>query len=367
MKQIVLSQSKTRESNFELLRLVCMFYIVLHHFIVHGLKLEYVNIEGGGGVWLVMNAFFVIAVNCFILISGYFSIKTQWKGFFHLYGMCAFYGILFLIISTIYGDDINMKRIIYSFLPFSQSGLWFIRCYFYLILLSPMLNKIVDFCKKKEYVRLLLFWSILTFYCGFLWRGDVNNQGYNVMNFMFLYLIGRFIAIYTENVITTKRRTIYLCIYLLCSAIIGILGISIIRLNISCNWLFIYIYPYNSPLVIISSIAFVMFFRSIKIQNKRINWCAQSILAVYLIHENGFVGSKLYPYINKLGQHCANEYVLIIYFAFLAMLIMVVGILTDKIRQVVTNPIEKSINRINWDAYTQKSIDKLMIFIDRLC
>jgi hypothetical protein len=224
-----------------------------------------------------------------------------------------------------------------------------------------MLNKVVDNCSKKEYIGLLLFWSILTFYCGFLWQGEINNRGYNVMNFIFLYFIGRFIALHTQNAITAKKRTIYICVYLLCSIITGILSLSITHLNMDRKWLFTYVYPYNSPLMIISSIAFVLFFRSIKVQNKQINWCAQSVLAVYLLHENGFVGSRLYPYINKLGQHYAgHECVLVIYFVFLAITVMIVGILIDKIRQVITNPIEKNINRINWDAYTQKLINKLI-------
>jgi hypothetical protein len=86
------------------------------------------------------------------------------------------------------------------------------------------------------------------------------------------------------------------------------------------------------------------------------------VLAIYLIHENGFVASKLYSFINKLGQDYADdEYVLIVYFIILAIAIMLSGIVIDKIRQVITNPIEKTINRINWETYTQKLINKLMI------
>ncbi len=78
-------KGKTRASNFELLRLVCMFYIVLHHFIVHGLKSagywgEAINIYS-----VISNSFIIVGVNCFVLISGYFGIQSSWKGFIHLY------------------------------------------------------------------------------------------------------------------------------------------------------------------------------------------------------------------------------------------------------------------------------------------
>lgn len=56
-----------------------MLFILLHHFIVHGS--EFVTAPS---VWLtIMNSFLVIAVDCFVLISGYFGIKAKWKGFIH--------------------------------------------------------------------------------------------------------------------------------------------------------------------------------------------------------------------------------------------------------------------------------------------
>ena len=91
-----------RDSNIELLRLVCMLFILLHHFIVHGS--EFVTAPS---VWLtIMNSFLVIAVDCFVLISGYFGIKAKWKGFIHLYVLCAFYSVF---ISDIYGKEVLIK------------------------------------------------------------------------------------------------------------------------------------------------------------------------------------------------------------------------------------------------------------------
>jgi peptidoglycan/LPS O-acetylase OafA/YrhL len=56
-----------RKSNFELLRIICMLFIVLHHFIVHGLESAgyFTNtVTSMYGVFF--NSLFVVAVNCFI-------------------------------------------------------------------------------------------------------------------------------------------------------------------------------------------------------------------------------------------------------------------------------------------------------------
>jgi surface polysaccharide O-acyltransferase-like enzyme len=67
---------KNRDSNFELLRLVCMFFILIQHFITNGLNItgHRLILDGTGDpniVGIVSCSFVIIAVNCFVLISGY--------------------------------------------------------------------------------------------------------------------------------------------------------------------------------------------------------------------------------------------------------------------------------------------------------
>ena len=68
---------KIRSSNFELLRIVCMLFIVCGHIImVH--KYE----EMGDSSWCinqVVRPFCAVAVNVFVLISGYFGIKYNFN------------------------------------------------------------------------------------------------------------------------------------------------------------------------------------------------------------------------------------------------------------------------------------------------
>ena len=76
MKKII--EKKTRLSNFELLRIISMLLIVAHHFSVHShlisdtpiinVYLQRALATGGK-----------VAVNLFVLISGYFMINSTFK------------------------------------------------------------------------------------------------------------------------------------------------------------------------------------------------------------------------------------------------------------------------------------------------
>ena len=346
-----------RESNFELLRLVSMLFIILHHFIIHGLKIAGYPIEDDiTFLGVAFNSFFVIGVNTFILVSGYYGIKANYRKFFRLYIMCAFYLLLFNGFSFL-RDGFHLKQLGFIF-PFEYSQYWFIQSYLYLFLLSPFLNKIVNNCNKKEFTVLLLIGCILTFYFGYLWGGYTSGGGYNFINFMFLYLIGRFIALHTTNIKSGKKKWISMSIYILCSLIIVGFVEFIFHIG-KQNLIWKIGYYYNSPLVITSSVAFFLFFRNLKIQSKIINWAAISVLAVYLVHENAFVSKYLYKYVASLGEQISNSFMLgVVLFSF-AVGILVVCILFDKVRMVITNPIEKKLNKIPWESYFDKFVESV--------
>jgi surface polysaccharide O-acyltransferase-like enzyme len=334
---------KTRASNFELLRLVCMFYILLHHFIVLGLKSAgYEADENVSFFGVLFNSFFIIAVNCFILISGYFGIKSGWKGFVRLWVMCLFYGIVCYIFLAAYNGTLDKTSILHAFFPFAFTEFWFIQSYFYLLLAAPLLNKIADSSTKKEFGIILILWLILRGY-NFLRNGD---NGYNIMNFMTLYLLGRFIGLYAENIPFTKSRIKCMLIYLLCSIMIAGSVFAIIYAGLDSKWIVKIGFAYSNPIVICSAIAFLLFFKNLKIKSKTINWCASSALAIYLISSNSELCRFLYAYIGNISQRVEHDWLLSVYLPVIAIITMIICIAIDKIRMVITNPVEQFLDKI---------------------
>ena len=84
----------------ELLRLVLMFFIVMHHCLI---KCGVMNagFDNGENLDLLaafLDPFFFVGVNCFVLISGYFGIEFKFKGLYKLFVQCAFYALLFYLL-----------------------------------------------------------------------------------------------------------------------------------------------------------------------------------------------------------------------------------------------------------------------------
>lgn len=198
---------KERDSNMELLRIIAMWMITIHHFLVNA-GMTYSGIAGRaplapGYEWATMlNGFVYIGVNCFILISGYYGIKFKWKGLFKLWLFCAFYELCSPIIShLLHGDPISIMQTLHdTIFCFSFSHNWFIMCYVCLYFLSPLLNSARDNMDKRKYLIVLGLLTILTLYFGY-WRHVVfwNPDGYSVANFVYVYLIGGYIQKYVRT------------------------------------------------------------------------------------------------------------------------------------------------------------------------
>jgi hypothetical protein len=100
---------------------------------------------------------------------------------------------------------------------------------------------------------------------------------------------------------------------------------------------------YNNPVVIISSISLFIVFRNLKLQSKIVNWLASSALAIFLIH-SALPYGKLFQYLHS--NYGNKWYSGIIYF-FVVCIVFIISILIDKVRMLITNPIERKISKVN--------------------
>jgi len=68
-----------RQSNIELLRIISILMIVIHHVLVHGIY----NAVNNSTLHFI-DSFVIYGVNIFLLISGYFTINLKWKSVINL-------------------------------------------------------------------------------------------------------------------------------------------------------------------------------------------------------------------------------------------------------------------------------------------
>ena len=174
-----------RESNIELMRLVLMLFIVMHHGIVHGLGID--GLSAWGGDCLVnnidmlfvslINAGLIFAVNAFILISGYFSLSLKKDKVLKLVATVLLYTLLFVTVPCLIRFDYHQA--VKSLFFLSHGPYWFILDYLFLMVLTPLINEgYSKLDKKKSYILIVLL-LVVNCYFGFLWGDKVNNNNVN--------------------------------------------------------------------------------------------------------------------------------------------------------------------------------------------
>lgn len=190
----------------ELLRMVCMFFIVFHHFVqamytyISGYGLESRMTSTAPMLLTFLGTFALVGVNVFVLISGYYSIRPSWRNFWSFYLQVGFYaGLFYWFHMIIDGVTFNRWLILNTLFPISHNqGLWFVPTYFALYLLSPLLNMAIDKMSRKELLLAVLLLTIVNVWLGFFNQLGMNSTGYNLMQFVFLYVIGRYVRMLVD-------------------------------------------------------------------------------------------------------------------------------------------------------------------------
>lgn len=264
-----------RNSSFELLRIVAMAMIVFYHIVSYYLYLL-PNPENRE-LYTALLPTLHIGVILFVLISGYFGIKSTWKGLISLLMVVIVYNLPFVLYSGI-GHGRWMERLMFI----TNTPYWFIRCYLYLYLVAPFINKAIDKLSMRERVGALVAFSIISIYFGCT-EGDIALQdGKNLVNFILLYLLGNTLKITQERWQSWNIWSLF-----------GIfVGMNVLTFTLLCfsygtylhDFVFNISFPYRSPLLIINAILVFMMFGKLHINSVWINNIATSMFAVYIIH-----------------------------------------------------------------------------------
>lgn len=166
--------AKERNSLIELFRLISMWCVVAHHFIIH--NSDAISVFPSPVTRFILNGIFIpigkVAVGCFVFITVWFiaartsfTIKDAAKKIVILNNEVVFYSVILGIIFVSAGNlQLSASFIIKTIFPIATGyGWWFANSYAGLILLLPFIMKGLRACGKKEHECLALS---LTFAIG---------------------------------------------------------------------------------------------------------------------------------------------------------------------------------------------------------
>ena len=347
---------KERESNIELFRIVAIFCILLEHcfgwFLVSGGVNSLMDAGWGMGITraTILSAT-CIGVNCFILISGYFGLRLKGRSLLNIFLILfAFYVGCYMVDALAFQHHFSWHRLIRQSLAFSREN-WFVQCYLFLMLLSPVLNTYVEHTSTKHQLWFILGLSAAACYFGCIHQSTYFyfNHGYSITSFILVYLIGRYLRIAgTEQLASVKTRWLVLAWGAL--VIIGTAGRLIWPTDETPLF-----YDYCSPIQLLQATILFVIFTRMNFKSRAVNWLAGSGLAVFVFH-------TIAPVFNIWSQYeadlynSANGITFVVISIAICIAVFITATCLDKIRGWVASPILRAYDRIEnkWQSRTVK-------------
>lgn len=249
--------------------------------------------------WVCGNILFAscyVAVNCFVLISGYFLCKAQFKlkKLVSIWIQALFYSNFYYLLISIATDTFSIKEFIKCALVFTMKQYWFVTAYLLLYMVSPFLNCALQAMSQKKHflcciVLLTVFSGLhnLIYICDF---GGISG-GYSFLWFCVLYVLASYIRFYGAGSVRGSKKWCFLYF----SAILVVAGERLFAYYITPHILgrvalTSLFYSYNAIPMVVASFCLFQCFRSIEIENrllcKWIGRLAPLAFGVYLIHDN---------------------------------------------------------------------------------
>ena len=277
-----------------------------------------------------VDAFAIIGVNLFLLISGYFKIRLTWKSFLNLVFICMFCKVVHLCADTF---ALGISHPLYEWLlkpifVVSRSGGWFVQIYFMLMFVSPLLNKAIENLTEKEWKLSLALLCVISFYLGWILHNYNDSAGYTLMNFVFVYVIGAALRHFHMVENTGKWQMLLL---LVVGVAVTFAGRRMVEAHENLHLGFT---AYNSPFVILTACAVFCLFGKLKLQNKWVNKLAASMLTVYLLTDGGNLSKALYGAMGDVAARNSAVMTLLLFVVTAAVIIVLVACL-DQVRQMI--------------------------------
>lgn len=343
-----------RQANFELLRIVAMMMIIaLHYLNKSDLILLYTEEHSAVNYAAhLIESFCIVAVNCYVLLSGYFLVESAWKPkrVVSLVAQILFYSLLIPIVLSCIGvvsfGELSVYDWLNYVLPIETEHYWFATAYLVMYVLAPILAAGVKAVEKRT-LQTIIFFLLLYFS---LWKSLVpaklatDRYGYDFGWFLCLFLIAAYIRLYGLPRLEKKRNAVLLYVGM-SLGIFLLMEVTGILAEVLPPFAYYMDMPdtYNHILCLLSSIGFFMMFRNMKPWEGRaaevIRRLSPYTFGVYLLHEHILVR---YQWMQWLGVEAVwGSWMFVPHLIFCVLIVYAVGTIVDFVRAQIFRGVEK--------------------------
>lgn len=247
---------------------------------------------GGGNLLIskIFLSFSVCAVNVFILITGYFSCKTQKRNIgkpLNLIILMVAMDLASYVLQLVAGvQNFSLNGLLLHSFPVN----YFVTLFVVLYIISPYINICINKLSERSMMRfvfiLFLVFSIYPSFIDILEEnlghqikgispiGRLGSQnGYNIVNFVMVYCIGD--SLNTNKIKELVDKRTYLPVVAILVSTASIFGWN--QLSHSAV-------NYHNPFVILLAVSMVLTFMQIHFTSKVINELAKAAFTAFLLH-----------------------------------------------------------------------------------
>ncbi len=354
----------SRELNIELMRIVSMLLVLLVHatFFSNSAPThdDFASSPVRSFIFSYTEAVALVCVNCFILISGYFSIRPKLTSLCNLIFIFFFYNILIFIIDCGI-NGFSRINLFYALNPLSN---WFVDAYLGLYLFAPVLNAFIDNASERTFRTFLLIYLATQVTLGWILPYPIVinafidfKSGYSVYAFIGLYCLARYIKLYGEQKfrgIINRRASLFLALFLslafVNTALFALAQFSPDAIRGITTQMFT---PYTNLFTMAASVSLLLFFIKIRIPECSrfagpILAFGKSAFAVFIIHIN----FSVVVYYKLAARTIYTD--LPVWLWLPAVLIFIIAFYTccvgiDRLRLKIWKPIAEAIGRYTAD------------------
>lgn len=346
----------SRIASIELLRSLAMLMVItLHYLDKGGILVPLTEKQSFAGLcaWL-LEAFCIVAVNTYVLISGYFLAASGFKlrRLIILVAQLVFYSVLVPVVLVLFGiipaSELTIYHLLNYIFPIQMNHYWFATAYILMYIFVPVLSMGVKQLSQKQ-LRMVIIIAVTVFSLSksiLPFQLELDRDGYDVAWFLCLFLIAAYIRLYGIDFIkkSSKGFVVYgiSCVGILCLSMV--IAFASNRLG-KFEYFVESAFDYNHILCLLGSIGLFLGFLYLKIPAGRFSVFVCKIapytFGVYLLHENREI-RYLWPQWFGADKFAAGNGSVFHWMMSIAV-VFAVGILVDYLRSLLFNAIEKVI------------------------
>lgn len=364
-------KGKSRLANLELLRCVAMMMVVVLHYLGKGELLADLSVENMGSVGIaawVLECFCIVAVNLYMLISGYFLCESSFKLsrllrlLVQIWTYSAGIGLLSVALGLVPAEEFTTYYLLQLIFPVSMGHYWFMTAYVFLYLLLPLVSMAVKRMTKGQLqitlglllIAFCLMKSVLPV------RLEMDAKGYDCLWYLCVFLTAAYIRKFGISFLQKRGRGLILYVVSALLIFVGTMCLHFVYVKTGSMGLIIKVFiEYNHVLPLLAAVGLFVAFLKLKVPKKAgkyICLVAPYTLGVYLLHEN--IGVR-YLWQRWLGAECISGVgELVLWTVTAVAVVFTAGVLAEAIRVFLMKWLHKGLMHIGWYQSICGQIDR---------